>query len=407
MQPDYINLAAYIYYFMKIYLFFIYLLLSCYCKAQNSKNIHFIYKDKTDLNVPVSERITYCHFQSIFYYCKNEYDTIVNNHYFLKIYTFDMDIKQRDSFFLSIPATESLLQWSISSITVNDSRIAVAIDSVYIFDRSRKLLCIVESKNSEEIIVVNNNRLLMLKNYNSHPLDDSVKTKIMSYNYEKSNIELYIKPDFKYIGYTHFVRNFFSVSSKLLAFAQAMPYKINIYSKKNLKVIDSIFSQDLINSDSLISSIELVHSRQRKEHSAKKMYYELKTIDSNISRIEKIHFLNDSTLLVSKKLPGSKFEKRHIDVWQYLRGSWERVVVNQLYQTELPNGDDFVITPSTFPINLTYSGKILTSGRQILLIDTKVPPININNKEIGKFHDDYYSDNELNYFLTVFEWDVK
>lgn len=203
------------------------------------KSLNFTFREGVELKLKAPGRITYCEHDGVLYYC-DPYFKEDGKKATATIYTCNLRTKKHDSFRLSVPPTESALQWGIGYLSISGKYIALKSDSAYIFTRNGKLLRRFDAQRTDEIHVIGDEHVVLLKNYNSHPLDDTVKTKIISYNYKTGTVEKYLTPHFPYFIYTHLVRNHFSVNDKRLLFAQAMPYQVDEYALPDLNILTNI-----------------------------------------------------------------------------------------------------------------------------------------------------------------------
>lgn len=372
-----------------------------------SKRLAFTYREAVELKLKAPGRITYGEHAGVLYYCDPSFKKD-GSKATATIYTCNLRTKKHDSLRLSVPLKESVLQWGIGYLSVNDKYIALRSDSIYVFTRAGKLLRQFNSYKTDEVHLVDDEHLLLLKNYNSHPLDDTVKTKIISYNFKAGNVEKYLTPNFPYFIYTHLVRNHFSVHNDRLLFAQAIPYQVDEYALPDLNIVNNVTATYFTNSADIIKKVDEVHEASRKNHEAKKNIYELYQVDTFINRIEKVHFLDENTMMVTRRFPRSLFERRMIDVWERADGHWRPVVESQMYVIEPPEQENYVITPGTLPLPLGNSDPLITTGNEIWLINSSVPPkMNITSQQARKDKDEYYANHDLNYFVWVYNWEVK
>lgn len=377
---------------------------SGYCQHQKKLTFNFI--EGIELNIPTSNRIVYNQYENTFIYCKSMFENDGDSVYIM-LYKLNLLNKNNDSIKVALPKNNSIMRWSINALEFNSDYLGIMADSIYVFDLSLNSFRTFNRHRSDDFKILDDKKLLLYKNYNSHPLDDSIKTKILKYDILSGTLEKSVTPSFKYILYTHFVQDYFAYSKRKLAFAQTIPYNIDIYSTTNLTVQKTI-SGSLINQDTVLQSIDNLHLTSLKNHNAKKNYASLKSIDSNTSRIEKIFFLDDTHLLVSKKFPESNnFDKRLLDVWEYKSNSWHCVIKDQMHK-EIFFDNDETISSTTLPLNLTYSSKIFFDNNTVYTVNSKIPPkMNILVKERDAYYDTYYSNNDLNYFLWIYNWEIK
>jgi hypothetical protein len=372
-----------------------------------SKRLAFTYREAVELKLKAPGRITYCQHGGVLYYCTPHFGEDGKNAT-ATIFTCNLRTKKHDSFRLSVPLTESVTQWGIGYLSVNEKHIALSSDSMYIFTRTGKFIRQFDSHKSDEVHLVDDEHLLLLKNYNSHPLDDTIKTKIISYNFKTGTVENFLTPRFPYFIYTHLVRNHFSVSGDRLLFAQAMPYQVDEYSLPDLNIVNNITASYFTNSNDLLKKIDNIHSESLKNHEAKRDIYRLYEVDTFINRIEKVHFLDENTMMVTRRFPRSMFERRLIDVWQRADGGWQPLVEGQMYVIEPSPEENYVITPTSLPLPLGNSDPLITTGNEIWLINQSAPPrMNTTSQNAKKEQDEYYANDDLNYFVWVYNWDVK
>jgi len=386
----------------------LFLLLICsftgFCKPGAAK-IYFRFKKGIPLAVG-NEGIVCAKHNNELYYATESYLNNTFDSPSILIYVLNFNSDKTDSFKLSLPHHTL---WSLSCLTVNDKYIAIKCDSIYIFERnSKKLINFFSSYHSNEIKFLDSNRLLIYKNYDFHPLDDSIKTNLIIYNIEKKQLISSIKPQFNYIGYTHLVSEYIAVNSDKIAFAQTMPYDVKIFSTKDLSQISEI--TEAFNNDpkqlEKIDSLHQVHNHNFSD--VKEFIFKLKAIDS-ITRIEKVLFLTDDTLLISKKIPQSGFKERALDVWVLNKKNkkWSCIVKDQFYKTE-KNDTNYLVTSESLPIDLTFSSPMIEDGHTIYLSGEYVPPvIGDYSNNYKKYQDTYYSTNEIKQFLWMFTWEIK
>ena len=245
--------------------------------------------------------------------------------------------------------------------------------------------------------------LILYKNYNNHPSDDTVITKFWNYDIKKNKIIKSQNFYFSYPSYTHLVGNFIDISGNNIAFSQTIPYHIDILSP-GFDIKDRIVGAPFKNDEYFLEKIDSLHQVLYKSVGIKEVLYALRKQDS-IKRIEKVIFLDSVTLLVSKTIPKGGWEKRSLDVWQLKRGHWVQVVFDQLYETEKKG--DYFLTSETIPLDLTFSNKLIIVKGHVYLVNPKIgPATGINKSDYDKSMNEYYEHNSLNYFLWDFKWEI-
>ena len=195
------------------------------------------------------------------------------------------------------------------------------------------------------------------------------------------------------------------VADGLIAFTQTMPYEIDFFSTKNLQKLADLKGEQFINDSKTLNTIDSLHKDLVKTNEMKRVLYAVMKDDS-IIRIEKIYFLDDNTLLVSKTIPKSNYKKRMLDVWKYENKKWQRIIYNQQYETE--KSDEYMITEESLPLNLTFSNRSISADHNLFVVSSKVPPsMGIMLSEYKKNMDSYYENHDINYFIWEYAWEIK
>ncbi len=377
-------------------------------------NIHFNFQRSIQLNINVNDRIVYTQYKGDIYYTRTNLggigdtrDSMMIRHV---VYKLNLAGGTIDSLYLPFPATATATGWSADDIAIDDKYIAVVMDSTYLFTNGNakvpsKFITAINSMHCYSAWFADTDRLVFRKIYNNHPKDDSVNTKLLLYDISKRAIVKYIHPEFNYISYTHLVNNFTDKSDEYIAIAQTIPYKIKLLRLSSFEEGAELHGNDFSNDPTVIHTIDSLDKGAYKTNGIKEVLYAMRKTDS-ISRIEKVHFLDNDHIIVSKTVPNGRWERRLIDVWQRKGKSWRLVVTDQLEQME--NNSDYTITAASFPLNLTYSDKMMFANGHIYQLSTKVgPAMNITSSDYKKQMDSFYETNPLNYYLWDYTWTIK
>lgn len=283
---------------------------------------------------------------------------------------------------------------SIKSIDKRFNKIIVTFfRKSFLFERRKYSYYLIDSIshfNTSKASILNNNLLFFYKNYNGTNIEnnDTLKTNFALYSIKEKSFIKNKSPNFDFIFYTHLVGNYLSLSPSRsqLIFSQTLPYKIDFYSNELIKE-QSIKTEELYQ-DSL-QLTEFIKQNGINENTVfvKNMIKEVKQTDKIINRIIKIYFLNDSTIMVLKKMVEeikSNKKNRVIDIWQKKDKKWTRLIHNQQYYSGLYTLDN--------DKKITYHVPFLNSS----------PFIFLNNSVY--FMSDYLPLNKLSHLPEVYEY---
>ena len=376
--------------------------------------IHFYYQRNMELRIEADKSMAYAMYKDVIYYTEsrldkeNSNDGKTVNHC---VYTRNVVTGKTDSFNLVFPMSATASGFSAYDLALNDGYIALTFDSLYLFDNKgsdkdkyfiRTIPC---GFHCDKVAFAANDCLFIYKNYNNHPKDDSVNTRFFLYDIKNDKVLKSSQPVFNHISYSHLVSHFVDVRNGQIAFAQTMPYEISIMSAKDMRQEALIKGEPFNNNEGTMRRIDSLEQNAYTAVGIKEVLYAIRKEDS-VVRIEKIYMLGDDRLLVTKTIPGAKWEKRTIDVWERKYNRWQRIVTDQIYETE--KSGDYNITGDLLPLNLTYSNKLLIGNGRIYLINSKVgPEKGIKTSDYLKNMDGYYENNALNYYVWEYTWDIK
>lgn len=381
--------------------------------AHAEKKLHFHFRKGIELKIPSDKGIVYTQFKNVLYYTESALRKSKENYtshadsFKHVVYTYNLLTEKNDSVCLVFPLSADPTGFSGYNIAVSDDYIGMTFDSLYLFKLSSglNLFRTVNGYHNNNISFCGDGNIFIYKNYNNHPLDDSVNTKFVLYNIDQDRVAAYTRPVFNYVCYTHLVGNYMDVADGLIAFTQTMPYEIDFFSTKNLQKLADLKGEQFINDSKTLNTIDSLHKDLVKTNEMKRVLYAVMKDDS-IIRIEKIYFLDDNTLLVSKTIPKSNYKKRMLDVWKYENKKWQRIIYNQQYETE--KSDEYMITEESLPLNLTFSNRSISADHNLFVVSSKVPPsMGIMLSEYKKNMDSYYENHDINYFIWEYAWEIK
>jgi hypothetical protein len=239
--------------------------------------------------------------------------------------------------------------------------------------------------------------------YNYHRLDDTARFKLAVYDPEKEQFTASIfHNNYPGIEFTHLPNHLIDARKNEIAVAQTLTYKIHFYNK-NLRCIDSISRQI----DDWVSWDQDLHGKKYGIY-VKSLISDILKIDNHISRIERINYLNDSTLLVLYRMPGAdSTDTRVIDIWQRKRTTWTPAVTGQRFTFR--HSPEDTISRANYQPNLTVSTPILMNDSQILTISIGGNPPNkpMTRSEYKSLAEKQSSKEELMYNVVTYKWRLK
>ena len=290
----------------------------------SQKTLNFSFEKITETTINTEEEISFIHGNN---------DLVLFYHNYVKD---KLNIYNIESELVYTIDSERINNKNIKSICFFDNRLLInvfhesfvfnLINSEFVFNKGI-------NHEYETGLFLDSNNILFYRNYNYHPNDKtkSERSELAIYDFTLDTFKSKKSIDFNYIYYTHLISKFISVSpnSKTIAVAQTIPYKINFYNN-NLEVIDSIS----VKSDNDYSKLEeITKINTFSNGGVKQVIYELSKVDKKIDRVIKTYFLNDTCLLVIKKMSktNNNDNERNIDVWNYSNGKWDLIVKDKEY----------------------------------------------------------------------------
>ncbi len=153
---------------------------------------------------------------------------------------------------------------------------------------------------------------LLIRNYNYHDSDVKIKSLLKIINI-KNNKAFEREINFKHdIAYTMLLNKFFDVCDNKIVYCRTTEPVFYILDS-NLKTIDSSY----IKYDNFICNKKIMDKSEYlfTYKNPKEVYFYLKSLDSVNSRIEKVFFNNDSTIILTIKNPGTTLKKRTLLIY--------------------------------------------------------------------------------------------
>lgn len=283
----------------------------------------------------------------------------------------------------------------------NETIFILTDDFISSFDFNNKLKGKQKNKNSYMKLDVWNDVLLLYKNYNFHPLDEEVKTEILTLEKRKLNTINQVKPTFDFYPFTHRVGKFVSTQKDNLFFAHTLDYKIFRYSG-NLQLIDSI---ELDKPD----WVQWTSTKQKTIRAAfetnnanvKALMPDLYKQDEFVSRVEKI-ISDDDLLLVVYKMPGYQKQIRNVDIHRKLADNSMAIVAKQtiVIEPSAISEQKFHYQPRLADSDFMY----LYKGKLIQITKAFIPALDgLTEKELHAYTKDYFLREDPCFGVYIFD----
>ncbi len=177
------------------------------------------------------------------------------------------------------------------------------------------LKAIPNEKSFNKANQLDQNTLFLYVNYDYHPMDEPDKHTWGKLNLQTLTIESTKKMPDENVLFSYFVNDWFSICDGSIAYANTSKYKITFFDKDFNKT-------DSITSNSLDSNQQLINKFKFKNDYSKDFVESLMKEDMvKLKRIEKITFLNNTSLLVILKLP--KTQDCQFDIWKKNKNIWQ------------------------------------------------------------------------------------
>lgn len=226
----------------------------------------------------------------------------------LTIHSLDLITYQIKKHIVKVPTSMKLLQ--CPAIAMSDSFLLLQDDYTlkwFLFKMAQEEFKLVEEIKLPSRTMaftarsINSDHFLFTDIYNHHPLDSVYNTSLTIYNARERKFMNTIHPEVPCIGLSHFPQNWISHSKSLVAMAEPCGNLISLYDMK-LNQAGKIFipkSKRWIdlkgNKIPIETSPEFINPKE--------LIAKFESHISTFSRIETIHFANDSILLISVSQP--------------------------------------------------------------------------------------------------------
>ena len=236
----------------------------------------------------------------------------------LKIFCLNINSQLIDSAILKIP--EEVIIHAIPGIAMNGNYLILTDDDrfkMFLFIRSgnsfifRNKINLPSDFVTRRLKFLTADRILLYSIYNFHPVEGVQNTNLSVYDIQNDSIIKILHPELPCIGFSHLINEWISVSDDRIAIADPCGYTIRFYNF-DLDLQDSIIFHPGGRWKDLPGNT-LPFSTSPAEINPKLLIDKLLKIQDTISRIEKLFFLNDQSLLVISTC--GAMGKRRMDIW--------------------------------------------------------------------------------------------
>jgi hypothetical protein len=239
------------------------------------------------------------------------------------IHTYNTETKESGKVKIENPkSAKAMLSERLESFAVNGNKLAViSSDHVLIFELTSKssMRCIatLENKLSFRKCLPLGDGFLLYVNYKFHPLDAEHNHVWAKLNVNKKEIEnVKIQSD-QYSVFGSLLNSWIDTRGSKVVYADPLNYAITFYDE-NFVATDSIRSNEFDG-----NKFHYDNFTRADEYSKEAIYGLMAVDDSLLTRIRKVYYLNDSTVMALITRPGS--ESVRADYWQKRDGTWNRI----------------------------------------------------------------------------------
>jgi len=309
----------------------------------------------------------------------------------IKVFVLEQNVKKTRTYYLPLPDT-IMNNVSIEDISFNSDKMILAILNFYyviFYDlNSGKMIDLVSNNKSRKIYHIGNNEFLLEKLYNFHPLDDSIQCEFKVYSLSQKKFIKTYSFHYEDIKYTILIHQFIDVYSNKILLSYSNKFKMFIFDN-NLNKIDSININYLPMEKNLLPP--------NIYQPAKELYYYLKKLDTINTRIEKVFFNNDSSIIVSIRPPKSDFKYRTLLFLEKKHNQWS---INKIIEWK----HNKKITKKERWLDFTGSDKLLIKNNLIIGL-YPYTPLFLKSKNKNKYYEKFSKENTIPVAFYIFQID--
>ncbi len=249
-----------------------------------------------------------------------------------------------------------------------------------------------EKIDFDNVRLLTDNRLVLFRNYNAHPSDYPYpqKTSLAIFDLKAKKIVRQAFPVFDNIYFTHLIGSFIDVHpSGKIAMTQTATYNFKIYDPK-FQIVSEYADNSLRNDSGTLRTLEVLNINKR-SGPVKPIIEKVAEADEDFNRIERIHFLNDNTILIIKKVKDKRFEYKLMDVFDISFRNAKKIVSNFKYDLDYNNFSNESV--EQFPVVWGNSANFHIGEGWLFFSETYVPYKKGTIKDLEKSVINYLENN--------------
>jgi hypothetical protein len=349
---------------------------------------------------------SFINYPYVYYYTNDEWKSESRE---LKIFQVDIDSERKDSFIITLP--EDIIIHTLPFITINNEFLILTDDDYFEMHRYKNInnrytyinkIHLSNYSNGGKMFVLENNKFLFQSIYNYHPDDKLYKSNLGIYDANNDSIVKLIHPDVPCIAFSHLYNSWISVNENTIALAYPCSYKIILFDH-NLFAIDSIVYNH--NEWKDLPGNKIPFETSTSKIHPKILIDSLQNIKTHFSRIEKIFFINNSTLMVSSVGNNIEVKSRRIDLWKSHHNN-SPVFTGLKTKIENDISDTILVNALPLQLNSPLDISITKNKAYILTNEDFLPEQNISVKEFNYLKDLYYEKNDPQFSILVYKIDL-
>jgi hypothetical protein len=337
----------------------------------------------------------------IYYFTEEEWN---DSDRVLKIFSWHTQSEKSDSIILNIPS--NIIINHLPDIAINDEYMILTDDEYSDLYRFKKIkntyrfvnkLTLPPRSNGKNVSVLKENLFLLECIYNFHPDSETHTVNIGIYDAAKDKIINFIHPPLPCIAFSHLPNKWIAFNNERIALAYPCSYKIVFYDLK-LNKTDSIeFNPG--NSWRDIPGNKIPVETDPSKINPKILIDHLQKMQDTVTRIERIFFLDNQTLLVSSYGSQPNNTSRRIDVWK--TDKLKSPVFSGYAMGINFAGEDSIIINALPPPLQSTACIIKNNTIYSIQKDDFLPATNMTINEFTQQKDLYYENNDPQFLIQL------
>lgn len=250
------------------------------------------------------------------------------------------------------------------------------------------------------VTTINSELFLFECLYNFHPDNKQFNTNLAIYNARTNILSNFIHPDLPCIGFSHLEKKWTAVNDSVIALASPCGYQIYLYDL-NLKLIDSIQFKPAGWKD--IPGLKIPFETNPSKIHPKHLIKKLDNYQDSISRIEKIFFIDDSTLMITG-MNGQIPKNRNVELWNIHHHN------KPIYTSpvQIVYSDSDLVNPNRELLQLSLPLNLHFNDRKLIWFNDEETFYRDGQSYIQQkqFKDTYYENNDPQFNIGVYKLSI-